>query len=107
MAFLQLIIETINGRITNSPETLYAQCGQIKPLGIEVVRNFDGNECIVAKRVYLVYYNGDVLGTTQFKTLDEFLSYQKEACVPDSNYCDFYIDGCQVVFGDCFISQIK
>lgn len=107
MAFIKIIAETVNGTIKPFPIEVFVTCGQLKPIGIEVVRNYDGNECILAKRVYLVYHNGDVLGTTQFKTLDEFLSYQKEVCVPDSNYCDFYIDGCQVVFGDCLISQIK
>ncbi len=83
-----------------------AKCGDVKPLGEEIVRNFDANECILAKKVYLLYVNGEVLGTTQFRNLDEFLAYQQSSCVKCGS-CDILIDGCYMYIDGCLVECTK
>lgn len=99
---------TIDGKILEFPQIVNLRCDMVKPLGNEVIRQFNGNECIVAKKVYLVFYDGHVYGTTQFNSLDSFLLYRNANCKPfcklpyfTLNNCFFTLGGCQIQFGSC------
>ena len=81
------------------------RCEKVQPVGEAVVRMFDEGYCIVAKKVFLVLFNGDVYGTTDFDSLQGYLAYVNaaceccaEACYFTVNCCFGTVNGCQLVF---------
>lgn len=103
------IADTINGKIQEFPVAVNIRCELAKPLGCDIIKQFNKTECIVAKKVFLVYYAGDVFGSTQFNSVAQFVSYMnnacREFCTPayltiDRCYLDLY--GCHVqIYNNC------
>ncbi len=92
----------INGEFQESPVTMEFPCGKVQAVGETVVRQYDINWCIVAKKVFLFRYKGNVFGTTQFADKDQFFQYQKSncACCQDEE-CITLLDGCIVTLKGC------
>lgn len=100
----QFIADTIDGKILQFPETMQLRCDLVVPLYQSIVRQFDGNECIVARKVYLIYYEGQVFGTREFATMDEFVNYRNANCIiAESPGCNITYSGCQVTFDGCIV----
>jgi|GEM_PF-5414258 hypothetical protein len=94
---------TIDGQIQSCPVLFHLECDKVKPIQYDVVRMFDGNECIMAIKVYLVYYCGQLLGSTMFKTLDDFLAYRNSNCGASVNECNLMWNGCALMEGNCVL----
>lgn len=77
------------------------KCGKVTPIGLQTVREFDIEYCIVATDVYLVLYNGDTYGTQQFETFDEFEDYMAGECTCCASLCTFTINCCEVTIDGC------
>jgi hypothetical protein len=99
------LADTINGKILAVPEVFYLQCSLVQPLGVDIIRQYNKNECIVAKKVFLIYYAGDTFGSTQFTGVDQFVQYMNNACRPvcapalvQINGCLLQRYGCNVTF---------
>lgn len=99
---------TIDGRIQRQPKVFNIECQDVKPIGRQVVRNYNGNECIEAIDVFLVWSRGQLLGSTAFTTLDEFLTYRNASCqsictLPlfTVNNCLTQLAGCNIQFYTC------
>lgn len=91
--------DTIDGKIQQFPQYFLFRCGEVKPIGVDVVRQYDGNECIVAMRVFLVLYNGQLMGNKCFKTFTQFMSFLRGQCNTDYislNGCVMALNGCSV-----------
>lgn len=71
---------TIDGKILEFPYSFWMRCDLTKPLYQDIVRAYDKNECIVARKVYLVAYGGHLYGTEQFTNMDEFVNYRNTNC---------------------------
>jgi hypothetical protein len=99
----QFVADTINGKILEFPKTFQLRCDLVVPLYQDIVRQFDGNECIVARRVYLIYYQGDVFGTRRFHTMDEFVNYRNANCGRSAIGCNITFYGCGITFNGCQI----
>lgn len=101
----QFIADTINGVIQEFPAPFYFPCDQIVPLGVQIVRDFDDDLCIVAKRVYVIRYGQDLFGSSSFNSLTGFLQYMKALCncCPTAINCDVLFNGCALLFNGCEI----
>lgn len=97
----QFVADTIDGKILEFPQTFQLRCDLVVPLYQDVVRQFDGNECIVARRVYLIFYQGQVLGSKQFTTMPQFVNYRNSNCGIEANVCNVSFFGCPVTFNGC------
>lgn len=101
--------DTVDGKILEFPEVFYLQCDKITPLGVDIIRQYNKTECIVAKKVFLIYYAGQVFGSTQFCNLTQFVLYLNNACrvfcTPpflQINGCNLQRYGCNVtIFNKC------
>lgn len=101
-----LSVNTINGEIYEFPQEITVVCGQILLVGPSVVREYDGNtDCIIAKRVLLFKYGGNVFGTSQFTTINEFNQYLSGMCSCCDPICYIQIGDCNIAIGDCFVSM--
>lgn len=75
-------------------------CSLAIPLYQQVVRQYDANECIVSRKVYLVSYGGHLYGTLQFTNMSDFVNYVNASCVEDQDDCCYLTHGgCYVTFG--------
>jgi hypothetical protein len=96
------LADTINGAIYDSPVTVIMKCDEIRPIGLEVVRGFDPDYCIVAVQVFLVLSGTDTYGTTQFKSFDDYQNFVNSKCRRCPKVCLFLINGCQATINGCF-----
>lgn len=103
MAFVQIIAKTVNGQILEYPQTFQLNCNILKPLGNQVVRQYNGNECIVAVKVFLIQAGNQLLGTTQFTNINDYLNYVNFNCSPAANTCYITINGCNLTLNGCFV----
>ena len=94
----QFTASTINGAILQFPQLFYLRCNLVIPIKRDIVRQFDGNECIVARKVFLVMYQGQLLGSTDFCSMDEFLNYRNASCFPKPPCCGILYNGCYLTF---------
>lgn len=97
---------TIDGKILEFPQIFYLRCNLVTPLGCDIVRQYNGNECIVARKVFQVMYQGQLLGSSQFKDLSSFLLYRNNQCNPVAN-CDIIYNGCNLVYNGCSLAYTK
>jgi len=104
MAFVQIIAKTVNGQILEFPQTFQLNCSILKPLGKQVVRQYNGNECIVAVKVFMVQAGNQLLGTNQFETTFDFINYVNVNCAPAySNTCYITLNGCNLTLNGCLV----
>lgn len=100
------LADTINGKILEFPKVFHLRCELVKPLGVDIIRQYSKTECIVAKKVFLLYYAGDVFGSTQFTGVLQFVQYMNNACKPpfctpvtvQINGCNLQRNGCDVTY---------
>lgn len=100
---------TIDGKILEFPYSFWMRCDLVTPLYQDIVRAYDKNECIVARKVYLVSFGGHLYGTEDFTNMPDFVAYVKANCVVRSccfaiyNGCFITINGKKVTIGSKFI----
>lgn len=92
------LADTVDGKILPVPEVFNLRCDLVKPLGCEIVRQYTKTECILAKKVFLIYYAGQVLGSTQFTNVAQFVQYMNNNC---QSFCALAADGCYLLFNGC------
>ena len=97
----EFLADTINGKIQEKPVTVILKCNQVTPIGMQTVRDFDIDYCIVAQDVYLVLYAGDTFGTTAFSTFDEFQDFMASQCKCCEILCTFSIACCSLTIAGC------
>lgn len=102
MAFVQIIAKTVNGQILEFPQTFQLNCSILKPLGLQVVRQYNGNECIVAVRVFLIQAGNQLLGSNQFCNMNDYLNYINANCTA-SDKCYLAVNGCFLTLNGCLI----
>ncbi len=100
----QFVADVINFSILEKPQTFYFPCNQVIPLGLQVVRNQSNvTWCITAKKSFIVTYNNQSFGTSQFKTIDQFNQYVSRSCgcCADIELCWLMINGCRITINGC------
>jgi len=113
---IQLTVQSINGEFQEFPPTIDFSCNKIIPIGTQVIRNYDENYDIVAKRLFLFNYQGQVFGSFQFSSVADFVNKIAILCkccsgcdsyIVQINGCNFTINGCQLSFGKkCDVSYL-
>ncbi len=98
---LSFTADTINGEIQEFPATFNFPCDKILPIGVSVVKSFDENLAIVAKRVFAIEYNAQSFGSSQFKSLEDFNQYRGVACQCCPFHCAILINGCYLLLNGC------
>lgn len=93
------VADTVDGKIKEFPLELWLNCDKIKLIGLSEVRNYNGNECIQVLKILLVYYEGQLLGTRAYKTLDSFIQARKNICY--KVFCNFLVNGCYMMINNC------
>lgn len=89
--FFNFTAHTIDGQLLDIPKVIQMDCDLVKPLGQNVIRQYDKLMCIVARKVYLVFYGGHNFGTTDFTNTTEFLDYRNSEC-------------CGLTYGNCILT---
>ena len=92
--------DTIDGVIQEFPKQFYLRCGQVQIIGPSQVRNYNGTECIQVMNVFLVLYNGQLLGNVCHKTKSGFLNFLRSVCNVDYlgiNGGRLELNGCDLV----------
>lgn len=99
------IADTIDGRILEFPKLFYLECDLVKPLGLQIVRQYTKTQCILAKKVFQIYYAGQVLGSIQFTGVMQFVNYLNSVCIAfctpaivTINNCNLERNGCNVTY---------
>jgi hypothetical protein len=100
----QFVAHTINGKILEFPETYQLRCDLVIPLWQDVVKDYDKDGCIVSRRVYLISYDGNNLGTLDFTTMEEFVAYRNANCGINDIGCNVAFYGCPVTYNGCQIT---
>ena len=103
------LADTVDGKILEFPKVFNLRCDLVKPLGCDIIRQYTKTECIVAKKVFLIYYAGQVFGSTQFTGVFQFTQYMNNACtvfctpaIVTENGCLKQWYGCNVtIFQNC------
>jgi hypothetical protein len=98
------IADTIDGKILEFPKPFYLQCDLVKPLGVDIIRQYTKTECILAKKVFLIYYAGQVFGSTQFTGVAQFVLYLNSVCQPVCAPALITINGCLLQRNGCNVS---
>lgn len=111
MAFKTFIFlaDTVDGKILEFPKVYYLRCDQVQPLGCDIIRQYTKTQCILAKKVFLIYYQGQVFGSTQFTGVQQFVQYVNNVCtffcIPSLitiNNCNLTRYGCNVtIYNTC------
>lgn len=103
---ITITAEVVNGSFLLKPAVYNLPCNQVHPVGFQVMRTYDQSMCVVAKNVYLLRVGENVLGTTQFKTKEQFLQYKAGqcACCSDQEDCYIQVDGCYATINGCRIT---
>jgi len=70
---IQFIADTIDGEIQSVQGVFNFPCDKVTPIGVSIVRSFDEDLGIIAKRVFVIEYNNHSFGSTQFKSLSDFI----------------------------------
>jgi hypothetical protein len=91
----QISVIAIDGKLLENPQLFWFKCFHPKPVGVQVVRNYNQNECIVAKSVFLFQDEGHVFGTTDVWSVGEFIEYMKARCIRRVTF-----DCCYVTFDE-------
>lgn len=97
---------TIDGKILEFPQVFYLRCNLVTPLGCDIVRQYNGNECIVARKVFQVMYQRQLLGSTQFTDLTSFLLYRNNQCNQSTN-CYLTYNNCVLIYNGCSLQYTK
>lgn len=66
-----------------------------------MVKSFDDDLGIVAKRVFVVQYNNHSFGSTQFKSLSDFNQYVSATCQCCPQRCVILVNGCNLQLNGC------
>lgn len=98
MPKFKLSIDTIDNDILEFPRILWFDCSSVVELGLQVIRQYDSNECIVSKKVFLLGYGGHRFGTTVFMTPSDYLNYVNSNCVSAEDDC------CYVTYQGCYLT---
>lgn len=96
MKYFQLSINVINGEVKEFPKTFNFSCSDVTPIGNTIIRYFTDDMCQVAHRTFYIMYKGELFGTNQFSTVEQFWNYTN--CYPAIVYalsdgCEFRING--------------
>lgn len=101
MKSFKFTADTIDGKIQQFPQQFYLHCDKVKPIGESIVREYNGNECIVAMKVFLILYNGQLLGNKCHRSFEGFMNFLRSKCYTDYmlvNDCILTMNGCDVTF---------
>lgn len=107
MSLLTITACVYNGEFI-APKDYVLGCDKINPIGQALIRNFDENACIVVKQVFLIQLKKslEVIGTTQFKTIDDFFIYKDNQCNKCVEECGIYVNGMAISINGCNIINV-
>lgn len=74
------MIKVVNGEVKEFEQEFYFRCDQLKPSGPTIYRFFDEFMCSHAIKIFNLNYNGELFGSTQFRTRAEFWTYWSTLC---------------------------
>jgi hypothetical protein len=94
---------TVNGLIVDDPVTVIMKCDRVRAVGPHVVKAFDPDYNIVAIKVFLVEFNGDVYGTTEIEDLEGYREYINGECQCCEDLCFLTIGGCLATINGCLV----
>lgn len=98
---LQFIADTIDGEIQPVQGVFNFPCDKVTPIGVNIVRSFDDDLGIIAKRVFVIEYNNHSFGSTQFKSLNDFNQYYGISCKCCPSHCIVLVNGCNLTLNGC------
>jgi len=95
------VADVVDGKILEFPKLFYLQCEWVRPLGNQIVRQYSKTQCIVAKKVFQIYYQGQVFGSSQFTSVMQFDQYLSNVCRYFCTPARITINGCNLTRYGC------
>lgn len=100
--YINIEVSTLNGAILEKPYVQQFNCNLVFPQGIANVRDYDINNCIVVKTVFLLVENGNVFGTTEIATKQQFEQLRKASCTTcERGGCVISYNNCALKWDNC------
>ena len=72
---IQIPVFTVNGESLETPAILNFVPKLLVPIGVQNIREFDENYCIVVNKIFTFRSGTDVFGSKVFKSENEFYAY--------------------------------
>lgn len=94
-------INVVNGEVKEFPEYFVFNCSTVVPIGMTTIRYFNQDMCSIAHRTFYLRVGQELLGTNQFRTIDDFNKFTSMVCYDYNSVidgCNILIDGEQVNF---------
>jgi hypothetical protein len=99
--YFQFVADTVNGEIREFPQTFELKCDKVFPLGVDIVRDFDDNGCIIARKVFCIRHGTDIFGTMSIQSLQGWINYLNAVCPCCPKICYLIINGCYAQVNGC------
>lgn len=103
----EISVKAINGVILNDPQNIVFDCHKIIGVGVQIVRTFDENSCIVARKLFFFRQGNDLFGTEMVKTMDEFRKYINVVCACCIYECVISYNECALSYNNCFLTYAE
>lgn len=72
-------------------------------VGVSNFKAYDANDCIIVRKVFAFLYNSVLYGSTEFKSISEFVEFINTECVQCVTIdCGVRINGCLFTINGCY-----
>jgi hypothetical protein len=100
----EISVKAIDGAVLNNPQVIVFECKKVEPVGIQIIRMFDANSCIVNRKLFFFRQGQNLFGTEMFRSLDEWQQYMGVVCKCCVFECVISYKGCALSYNDCFLT---
>lgn len=101
-----ILVEAFNYKFPPKPYETYLHCDSARPIGVRWVSSW--NQCmeLVRKRLFLIQYGLDVIGTDQITSMDDYYDFIAGdcSCCAQPVSCELVIDDCFLFINGCTIN---
>lgn len=104
----QIQVEAFNYRFPPKPYNKELHCDTAVPLGVRTVSAWNQCQELERKRLFLIQYGFDVIGTAQISSMADYFDFIAPdcACCPEPEFCYALLDDCFMFIDGCSIQLL-
>ncbi len=98
-----ITVEAFNYKFPPKPYDKYLHCDTAVPIGVSWVSAFNQCQELERKRLFLIRYNLDIIGTSDINSMEDYFDFIAAdcGCCPVPDFCETLIDGCYALIDGC------
>lgn len=98
-----ILVEAFNYKFPPKPYEKFLHCDTAVPMGVSWVSAFNQCQDLERKRLFLIKYGLDVIGTSQIADMQDYFEFIAPdcGCCVDPDFCETIIDGCYAEIDGC------